>query len=233
MTPQPPANPPTPPAPAPPNPPPADPTPPPTSNMVPQDRFNEVNRQARDAAARAEAAEARLREIEEAEKTEKERAEAPPHARRSVPTTPKRSYAQTPRQRASCGSDGGGRDLARSDRRTRNARVEIDRRQARHDHGGDRRDEGHDETPGPDAALFGESNTPRAAAPFGLPTRRRPTTPNNDNDDPKLALGRGLLAAMTRGRAEVALPYAGRSKGACGRPSSFSERVADRLTLRT
>lgn len=213
MKPQPPANPPTPPAPAPPNPPPTptptpnDPPSQPTQNMIPKDRFDEVNRQARDAASRAEAAEARLREIEEAEKTEAQKEKDRADREKARADAAEAQYQQTIRDNAvrAAATQAGAISPDAVVALVNSRKVEIDPDKPETITKALDAMRGTKEAPGPDAALFGEVNAPPTPTqPFGMPTTPPPgtPTPNGDPVDPKLAMGQGLLAAMGRAGAQ-------------------------------
>lgn len=174
--------------------------------MIPKDRFDEVNRQARDNAARAETAETRLREIEEADKSEKERAEAAAAREKKRADDAEAKYAQTVRDnavRAAAMTAGAiSPEAVVALLNARNVTVDPDKPEtitAALD-----AMKGTTEAPGPDAALFGESTTPATPTqPFGMPTQPPPgSNGNNNNEDPKMALGKGLLAAMGRAGAQ-------------------------------
>lgn len=180
--------------------PPPDPTPPPSptqptpqSQSIPKDRFDEVNRQARDAARRADEAERRLQEIEDANKTEKERAEAERDREKQRADAAEAKYAATMKKNALRGAaqTAGAIDADVIVAYVNDQGIEFDAED--------------------DAAvakviadvqadkptLFGEA----APAPrsFGVPTPGTPTPGSSDDDgDPRMALGKGLLAAINR-----------------------------------
>lgn len=175
-------------------------------NMIPQDRFNEVTRQARDAQTRAERAEAALREREDAErseldraKTQAEREKARADAADAELAKTKRNYAlRAAAQEAGAISPDAIVALAES----RGVEIDVDKPEsitAAID-----AMKGTDEAPGPDAALFGTpGDAPPKPSPLGLPHTPTPTTPDPaEADDPKLALGKGIFAAMTGGRSQ-------------------------------
>lgn len=192
---------PPPPAPAPPPSEPPAPTPP--AQAVPLDRFNDVISQARTAERERDEARQRLQEIEDAQKSEKERAEAE-------------------RDRAKAEADQAKSDLAKYRRNTalRNAAVDAgalspDAIVALANERGveidpDKPDtitkaidamKGTTEAPGADAALFGEATPATPPTRFGTPATPPPgSTPPANSDDPKLALGQGLLAAIANRR---------------------------------
>jgi hypothetical protein len=181
-------------------PPPPEPSPPDTTGAIPRDRFNEVTRQAREAAAERDRLKAELQQREDADKSEKERAEAQAAREKKRADDAEANLAKTRRNHAlhaaatRAGAVSPDAIVALAESRG----VEIDP---------DKPDtidraiaamKGTDETPGPDAALFGGDATPSRPAPLAQPHTPPPSSGNgNESDDPKEAIGRGLFAHIT------------------------------------
>lgn len=193
-----------------PPPPAADPPPAatPPANMIPQDRLNEVLRQAQDSQRRAEAAEARATALEDEKKSDLEKAQAEAARNKQAADDANAAVAKMKRDnavRAAATLAGSiSPDAVVALVESRNVEINVDD-PASITKAIDAM-KGTKEAPGPDAALFGETGAPAVPpSPFGLPaggtTPPPGTPPANGSEDPKMELGKGILAALaSRGR---------------------------------
>ncbi len=180
----------------------------PPANMVPQDRLNEVLRQAQDAQRRAEAAEARATALEDEKKSDLEKAQAEAARNKERADAADAAVAKMKRDNAVraaavlAGSISPDAVVALVDSRG----VEINVDDPASISKAIETMKGTKEAPGPDAALFGEIDAPAVPpSPFGLPaggtTPPPGTPPAGGEEDPKMELGKGILAALaSRGR---------------------------------
>lgn len=193
----------TPPAPTPP---PADPPPAsPPSQTVPLDRFNEVIAQNREAQRERDELRTRLQELEDREKTEAQRATEAAAREKARADKAEADLAQTKRDtalRAAATAAGAiSPDAIVALANQRGVEIDVDKpdtiTKAIESMKGDK------DNPGPDAALFGDPSAPaQPTQRFGVPQTPPPgtQTPPANSDDPKLALGQGLLAAIAQRR---------------------------------
>lgn len=196
---------PAPPAPAPPAAPEPAPTPPPAqppSGGIPKDRFDEVNKAKNEAEAEVARLRAEAQAREDAEKTELQKAQDTAAREKAAREAAEGALAKTQRDGAlrtaaqAAGAISPDAIVALANERG----VQIDPAKPESAAEAVAAMKGTAEQPGADAALFGDGTVGQPQA-FGVPSTPPPpgSTAPAPSDDPKGALGQGLLASMARG----------------------------------
>lgn len=179
--------------------PPTDPTPTPSptqptpgggSQMIPKDRFDEVNRQARDAARRADEAERRAQALEDEKKSDLEKATTTAEREKARADAAESKLTKTLRNTAlrTAAQTAGAidADVIVAYANENGIEISVDDPESAAKAIADIQEQ--------KPTLFGQE-APRPQS-FGVPSPGTPSNASGENEDPKLGLGRGLLAAI-------------------------------------